>query len=120
MDFGTNIRLLETLRVGAIGIVGEGIGSRIQGINFTDAAFTIVPGSNTVRLSPVLTYGGIAWLEYKITSTIALLGMGGFAGQEADNEIAGPTRAASEAGLAGLAEYAWFAAGMLLGARYTW
>lgn len=114
VDFGANLKLLEAVRVGAIGFVGKGIGSRIQGINFTDAVFTVVPGSNATRLDPVLTYGGIAWIEYKLTTTVALLGMGGFAGQEADDEVGGPTRAAREAGLAGLAEYAWFAGGNVI------
>ncbi len=113
-DIGANVQLHRLVRIGGIGFVGEGIGSRIQGINFTDAVFTIAPGSNLAQLNAVLTYGGIGWVEVAVAPTVSVLGMGGWAVQEAEDEVAGPTRSARKIGLAGLADYAWFAGGNII------
>ena len=113
-DIGANIKLNSIVRAGAIAFAGEGIGSRIQGINFTDAVFTIRPGSNVAQLNPVLTYGGIGWVEVNVAPNIAVIGMGGWAAQAADDEVPGPTSGARKSGLAGLAEHAWFAGGNVI------
>lgn len=114
VDVAGKFKVHPRVQLGFIGFIGEGIGSAIQGINFSDAIFNITPGSNGASLDQILTYGAVGWVEVKLTDTISANGWGGWALQEAEDEVNGATKAIRKTVLAGQPDYAWFAGGNLI------
>lgn len=100
------------VEIGGQGAIGSGIGNKYfdgGATGMVDSVVIIGP-ANSVDLSPVLVYGGIGYVQVKLTDTIRATGAFNWVMNEVKSEVPGN----SQVPLTGVVNYYWAAFGNLL------